>query len=86
MAKRRKPQHQRPVAKAIDGIIALLIKSMIASMVIGVGLVVASEFYEPSLGKWSVTIAIPYALIIPMYFMKLTLHFYEKITGSFLKQ
>ena len=86
MARRRKPQYRRPVAKAIDAIIAYLVKAMIASMIIGIGLVVGSEFYEPALGKWSVTIAIPYALIIPMYFMKLTLHFYEKITGSFLKQ
>jgi len=85
MVRRRNPQTQRPVHKAVDAIIGLLIKWMIASMILGAALVVTSEFYEPALGRWSVVIAIPYALIIPMYFMKLTLYFYEKVTGSFLK-
>jgi hypothetical protein len=85
MARRRKPQYKRPVSRAIDAIIGFLVKWMITSMIIGAGLVVASEFYEPALGKWAVVIAVPYALIIPMYFMKLTLFFYEKVTGSFLK-
>ena len=69
----------------LDATISLLIKAMIAAFVIGAVLVVASEFYEPALGRWSILIATPYALIIPMYAMKLTLKFYERTTRSFLK-
>ena len=72
-------------ARALDTATSFLIKAMIASFVIGAALVVASEFYEPALGKWSMAIATPYVLIIPVYAMKLTLHLYEKLTGSLIK-
>lgn len=61
-----------------------MIKAMIAAFVIGSAMVVISEFYEPALGKWSVFVAAPYVLIIPVYFIKLLLKFYERTTRSFL--
>ena len=46
---------------------------------------VASEFYEPAIGKWSVAVAAPYALIVPVYFMKLALNFYKRLASNLLK-
>mgnify|MGYP001401637047 FL=1 len=69
----------------LDRIIAILIKAMIAAIVIGAAMVVISEFYEPALGRWSVFVAAPYVLIIPVYFVKFLLKFYERTARSFLK-
>jgi hypothetical protein len=83
----RRRQSRSPGGKLgrfLDGAIAILIKAMIAAFVIGSAMVVISEFYEPALGKWSVFVAAPYVLIIPVYFIKLLLKFYERTTRSFL--
>jgi len=58
---------------------------MVAALIIGAVMVVTSEFYEPALGKWSIVVAIPYVLVIPVYLLKLILGFYEKVMRSFLK-
>ena len=85
MRRRQSRSSGGKVNRFLDGIIAILIKGMIAAIVIGAGLVVASEFYEPALGKWSVFIAAPFVLIIPVYFVKFLQKFYERTTRSFLK-
>ncbi len=75
----------RRVNRFLDKAISYLTKAMVAALIIGAVLVVTSEFYEPALGKWSIAVAIPYALVIPVYLLKLILGFYEKVTRSFLK-
>ena len=85
MVRRRKGTSQGFLSRTLDATISLLIKAMIVSFIIGAGLVVASEFYEPAIGKWSVAVAAPYALIVPVYFMKLALNFFERLTSKLLK-
>ncbi len=85
MARRSKGASQGLLSRALDATISLLIKAMIISFIIGAGLVVASEFYEPAIGKWSVAVATPYALIVPVYFMKLALNFYKRLASNLLK-
>ncbi len=71
MRRRQSRSSGRKLEKFLDGTIAVLTKAMIAAFVIGSAMVVTSEFYEPALGKWSVFVAAPYVLIIPVYFIKL---------------
>ena len=85
MRKRQSRSSGGKLGRFLDGTIAVLIKAMIAAIVIGAVMVVISEFYEPALGKWSVFVAAPYVLIIPVYFAKFLLKFYERTTRSFLK-
>ncbi|MQG76058.1 MAG: hypothetical protein FI703_01875 [SAR202 cluster bacterium] len=73
------------LGRFLDGIIAVLIKAMIACIAIGAAMIVISEFYEPALGRWSVFVAAPYVLIIPVYFAKFLLKLYERTARSFLK-
>ena len=68
MARRRKGTSQGFLSRKLDATISLLVRAMILSFIIGAGLVVASGFYEPAIGKWSIVLAAPYAVIIPMYF------------------
>ena len=85
MAKRRKGGFQSFLSRKLDETLSLLFRAMIVSFIIGAGLVVASGFYEPVIGKWSIVLAVPYAMIIPVYFMKLTLNFFERLTGNLIK-
>ena len=80
MARRRKGSPEGFLSRKLDSTLSLLIKAMIVSFIIGVGLVVASGFYEPVIGKWSIVLATPYAAIIPVYFMKATLNIFERLT------
>ena len=80
MARRRKGASEGFLSRKLDATLSLLIKAMIVSFIIGVGLVVASGFYEPVIGKWSIVLATPYAAIIPVYFMKATLNIFERLT------
>ena len=85
MARRRKGTSQGFLSRKLDATISLLVRAMILSFIIGAGLVVASGFYEPAIGKWSIVLAAPYAVIIPIYFMKLALNLYERLTSNLLK-
>ena len=80
MARRRKGASEGFLSRKLDATLSLLIKAMIVSFVIGVGLVVVSGCYEPVIGKWSIVLATPYAAIIPVYFMKATLNIFERLT------
>ena len=80
MARRRRGASEGFLSRKLDATLSLLVKAMIGSFIIGVGLVVASGFYEPVIGKWSIVLATPYAAIIPVYFMKVTLSFFERLT------
>ena len=79
MARRRKGASEGFLSRKLDATLSLLIKAMIVSFIIGVGLVVASGFYEPVIGKWSIVLATPYAAIIPVYFMKVTLNIFKRL-------
>jgi len=79
MARRRKAASEGFLSRKLDATLSLLLKAMIVSFIIGVGLVVASGFYEPVIGKWSIVLATPYVAIIPVYFMKVTLNIFERL-------
>ena len=85
MRRRQSRSSGGKLGRFLDGTIAILIKAMMVAIAIGAAMVVISEFYEPALGKWSVFVAAPFVLIIPVYFVKFLLKFYERTTRSFLK-
>ena len=80
MARRRKGTSEGFLSRKLDATLSLLIKAMIVSFIIGVGLVVVSGFYEAAIGKWSMVLATPYAAIIPVFFLKVTLSFFDRLT------